>query len=131
MKAVMLSTCLILLVKPGVAEPVAVPSGQIVDLMERLEDADGPSGLTWRYRFVAPDIARETGSISLDTALGDIDALCASVAAPEATLSDRPPVQVVISLMDRPIRFGQPAPEATQYIEAYRIVDGACEWEGF
>jgi len=109
----------------------AVPSGQPVTLVERLDDPEGPAGLTWRYRFLAPAIARDTGTVALDAALTDIDALCATIAVGEANAADVPPAQVVLTLMDRLIPFGQPAPEATQYIEAYRVEDGLCVWEGF
>jgi hypothetical protein len=34
----------------------------------------------------------------------------------------------VIALMDRPVPFGTPDPDATIYISAYRIEEGRCLW---
>ncbi len=112
------------------ASEIAVPSGQPVDLFEVIEDPDGTAGLTLRYRFVAPEIAREGGSIGIDSALDDIEALCESVVLPQLQHGETVPDQVVISLMDRPIEFGATNPQATQFFEAFRIENGQCVWEG-
>jgi Family of unknown function (DUF6497) len=113
------------------AVAIAVPSGQTVTLIETVQDAAGPSGLTWRFRFLAPAIARDGGSVDADEALDDMAFLCDSYALPR--LPDMGPEvqQVVISLADREIPFGEPDPEATQYFEAFRPEDGVCVWEGF
>ena len=34
-----------------------------------------------------------------------------------------------ISLSDVAVPFGQAAPEATQFFEAYSVTDGICTWE--
>ncbi len=126
--------CLIaaLMVLPTVmqAETVAVPSGQPVQFIELLRDADGSEGLTLRFRFLAPEIARETGHISIDAALEDIESLCAEFAAPRVATMQPAPEQIVISLMDRAVEFGSTNPDATQFFEAYRIENGTCIWEG-
>jgi uncharacterized protein DUF6497 len=113
------------------AEPVAVPSGQPVEFLDLVQDAEGSFDTTWRFRFVAPQIAREAGSVSLETALADIDALCLGFVLNWLGDSEETPDQIVISLSDRPVEFGAAAPEATQFFEAYRIEDDACIWEGF
>jgi hypothetical protein len=41
------------------------------------------------------------------------------------------PQQVIISLSDTAVPFGESAPEATQFFEAFAIRDGACIWEMF
>ena len=41
------------------------------------------------------------------------------------------PAQVIISLSDRPVPFGEVEPDVTQFFEAYRIENGACIWEMF
>ena len=41
------------------------------------------------------------------------------------------PSQIVISLSDRAVPFGEADPEATQFFEAYRVEGGACIWEMF
>lgn len=37
--------------------PIAVPSGAVVTWLDTVTDAPGPAGLTYRYRFVMPDLA--------------------------------------------------------------------------
>ena len=115
---------------PALAETVAVPSGQPVRFVEMLQDPNGSEGLTLRFRFLAPQIARDTGSVSIDAALEDIDSLCADFAAIEVANMRPQPEQIVISLMDRLVDFGATNPDATQFFEAYRIEDGTCIWEG-
>ncbi|MFN3294273.1 MAG: DUF6497 family protein [Gemmobacter sp.] len=92
----------------------------------------GPAGLTVRFRFIAPRIAREGGTIDFDTAAEDMDHLCQTFALPRIeTVTGPQPAQVVISLSDRPVEFGVITPEATQFFEAYSIEDGTCVWEAF
>ena len=116
---------------PAMAEPIAVPSGQPVELVEVIRDAPGTADIVWRFRFVAPQIARGGGTVGVDAALADMDALCADVAVPMVEQAEFAPDQVIISFTDRPVAFGSPAPEATQFFEAYRIEAGSCVWEGF
>ena len=109
---------------------VDVPSGQPVTLIDTVLNEPGPAGNTMRFRFLAPEIAPDA-SITFDTAVIDIAALCESYALPRAAEATPVPDQVIISLADRVVPFGQTDPEATQYFEAYRIEDGACVWEMF
>jgi hypothetical protein len=109
---------------------VDVPSGQPVTLIDTVLNEPGPAGVAIRYRFLAPEIA-PGASISFDTAVIDIAALCDSYALPRLTDTDPAPDQIIISLSDRVVPFGQTDPEATQYFEAYRIEDGTCVWELF
>jgi Family of unknown function (DUF6497) len=109
---------------------VDVPSGQPVTLIDTVLNEPGPAGVTIRYRFLAPEIA-PGASISFDTAVIDIAALCDSYALPRLTDTDPAPDQIIISLSDRLVPFGQTDPEATQYFEAYRIENGTCVWELF
>ena len=115
---------------PAKAEDVIVPSGQPVQFVEMLHDANGTEGLTIRFRFLAPQIARDTGWVSIDAALEDIDHLCSSYAVPRLSGMQPMPEQIVISLMDRLVEFGTANPDATQFFEAYRIENGSCIWEG-
>ena len=111
---------------------IAVPSGQPVSLQEVVLNAPGPKGLTARFRFIAPQIARGGGTIDFDTASADMDHLCTSYALPRiATLTGPRPAEVVISLSDRPVAFGDSQPEATQFFEAYVIEGEECLWEAF
>ena len=107
---------------------IAVPSGQPVTLQEVIWNAPGAQGLTLRFRFVAPDI-RAGGPVDFDTAMTDMLHLCQTYALPRLAEFGPAPEQVIISLADAPLPFGESAPEATQFFEAYRIEDGTCVWE--
>ncbi len=112
-------------------EPIPVPSGQTVTFIEMIHDSPGPEGLTYRFRFLAPAIAREGGTISDDQAFEDMAVLCEAFALPRLATTGPQPSQIVISLSDRPVAFAEPDPEATQYFEAYRPDGALCIWEGF
>ena len=69
--------------------------------------------------------------MDFDTAAADMVALCETYALPRLANIGQVPVQIVVSMSDRPVVFGEAAPEATQYFEAYRIEDGLCIWDSF
>ncbi|MBS0565647.1 MAG: acetolactate synthase [Proteobacteria bacterium] len=96
-----------------------------------VRDTGGPDGLTYRFRFLAPAIARAGGTVSADAAEADMQALCESYALPRIATTGPVPQEIVISLSDRPVNFGEPAPDATQYFEAYRPEGKTCVWQGF
>ena len=107
-----------------------VPSGQSVELNDVLVDAVGSE--TWlRFRFLAPGISRAGGGVSYAAAEADFTPLCDSVARPYLVEYALDPDVIVITLMDRPVAFGQADPDATQFIEAFRIQDDTCVWEEF
>lgn len=107
-----------------------VPSGQTLALHEVLVDAvESESWL--RFRFVAPQIAREGGDVSYAQAEADFAHLCETVARPYMREYDLGADVIVVTLMDRPVPFGQSDAAATQFIEAFRIADDACIWEAF
>ncbi|WP_299615249.1 DUF6497 family protein [uncultured Tateyamaria sp.] len=113
---------------PALAQDV--PSGQPVTLSEVLVDAVGTEN--WlRFRFVAPEIARESGTVSYVEAEGDFQALCDAVALPYMDDFDLTADIVIISLMDRPVPFGTTEPVATQFFEAFRPGPDGCVWEAF
>ena len=114
---------------PAVAQEMSVPSGQTVTLQEVLLD-DAPGELWVRFRFLAPEIARDGGSVVSDAASADMEYLCQDLAVPYLADHDIEPARVVISLADRPVEFGASDPEATQFFEAYRLEDARCIWEG-
>ena len=115
------------------ADAIAVPSGQPVTLAEvLLDEAPGQPDQTWaRFRFLAPQIARGTGTVSYDTAAPDMDHLCGTLALPYLAEHGMTAARVVISLSDREVPFGAQDPEATQFFEAYRPDGTACMWEAF
>lgn len=118
-------------VTPGEDAAIAVPSGQVVTLQEIIWNAPGPMGLVTRFRFLAPAIARDGGTVGFAAASADMAHLCQVFALDRVVQAGPAPAQVIISLADQLVPFGEAAPEATQYFEAYRIEDGACIWEAF
>ncbi|WP_253758603.1 MULTISPECIES: DUF6497 family protein [unclassified Ruegeria] len=109
--------------------PLPVPSGQPVHLDDVLLD-NNPGELWVRFRFIAPKIGATVGRITYDVASKDMEHLCQILAVPYVAQHDLQPVRVVISLADRPVEFGDAAPDATQFFEAYRLEQSRCIWEG-
>jgi hypothetical protein len=118
-------------IQPGDGVLIPVPSGQPVSLQEVVWNVPGPDGMTLRFRFIAPEIARNGGSVDYDTASADMVYLCTHYALPKLAQYGPQPTQIVISLSDRDVPFGETTPEATQYFDAYSYQDGACIWEMF
>lgn len=110
---------------------IVPPSGQSISFLETVQSAPGPGGLTVRFRFLAPGIARAGGGVSAEAAQEDMLWLCDSFAVPRLPANGPVPSQIVISLSDRAVPFGEAAPDVTQFFEAYRIEDGHCLWEPF
>ncbi len=114
----------------AVAAPIEVPSGQPVTFFEVIWEAEGEMN-TYRFRYIAPQIARDGGSIGFETAEQDIKHLCETSALPALIEQNRPVDRIVISVSDREVMFGKPDPEATQFFEVYSLDGAACIWEGF
>lgn len=113
----------------GAAVALDVPSGQPVTLHEVLIDEVGSE--SWlRFRFLTPEISREGGSLSFADVEPDFEHLCTEVALPYLSEYDLAPTIVAIALLDRPVPFGQSDPEATQFIDVFRVISGTCIWEG-
>ena len=115
-------------IPPG--DPIAVPSGQRVWLLDVIHNEPGPAGLTERYRFIAPAIG-PGGGVAFDAASADMAHLCQTYALPRVTAGGPQPAQIVISRSDVPVGFGAAAPEVTQFVEAYSLQDGTCILEPF
>jgi hypothetical protein len=110
---------------------VAVPSGQLVTLQDVIWNVPGPAGLAIRFRFLAPAIAKDGGTVDFATAAADMAHLCQTYALARLAEFGPQPSQIIISFADRALAFGEPAPEATQFFEAFRIENDACIWEAF
>ncbi|MEZ5796242.1 MAG: DUF6497 family protein [Paracoccaceae bacterium] len=108
---------------PASGETVTVPSGRQVQVLDVITNAPGPAGATARFRFVLPGLAQD------DDAAADMEALCNSYALPRVDQMVPAPQQIIIVLADRAVPFGEPAPEAVQFFEAYSVDGGACIWE--
>lgn len=118
-------------VVPGDGLTLALPSGQSVTLVETIWDEAGPMGLVARFRFLAPEINPATGAANADAASADIAWICQDFALPRVMEAGEAPSQIVVSLEDRMVPFGEADPDATQFFEAFRIENGACIWEVF
>ena len=108
---------------------IAVPSGQAIAFHEMIRDRPG-GDLTVRFRFIAPDIANDAAP-DYEVVERDMAHLCQKFVLPQLAEADEVPGQIVISLADQITEFGQPAPQATQFFEAYSIAEGQCIWEPF
>ena len=105
-----------------------MPSGQKVTLLDVITDVAGPEGLTARFRFLAPAIA---GQVDPEMAALDMDYLCQTYALTKIANTGPQPSQIIISMSDIDVPFGEVHPEATQFFNAYSIEDGVCVWDMF
>ena len=117
---------LILAAAPATAQETAlapevpeVPSGQILTLHEIVREE-----ATMRWRFLAPGVR----ALSIETVLEDMQAICDGFVVPRLEPGEESR-EIVVSLMDRIVPFGESDPEARQHFEAYRVQDGLCMWE--
>ncbi len=108
---------------------ITVPSGQTVTLLDVITDVSGPAGLTARFRFLAPAIARDGGTVDPETAGLDMDYLCQTYALTKIANTGPQPAQIIISMSDVDVPFGEARPDATQFFNSYSIADGTCVWE--
>lgn len=107
---------------------IEVPSGQPITLLEVILNEPGTEGATARFRFLAPEITPEG---DFDAAVADMQHLCDTYALQRIAGTVPMPQQIVISLSDREVGFGQSDPDATQFFEAFSIDTGICVWEPF
>lgn len=118
-----------LLGAPACAQPLPPEWARFHDL--RLEtQTDGQNWLILRY--LAPEIARDGGTLAYDDVAQAIDSLCnkdgmASVAALEG--KGQTVDQVVITVMDRVVEWGTASPEATMFLGTYLPSDDGCIWQ--
>ena len=106
-----------------------VPSGQDIELFEVL--IDEVSTETWlRFRFLAPEIGATDKGKTFAQIEPDFAHLCAQVALPYMGDFDLHAEVVAITLLDRPVAFGQSDPDASQFVDVFRVSSGECVWEG-
>lgn len=117
------------LVVSGDGLAVPVPSGLAVTFLDVVLNAPGPEGLAARFRFVAPQI--KGGAVEFEVASADMAHLCQNFALQRVAKFGPVPSQIIISLSDSAVPFGEAAPDVTQFFEAYRIEDERCIWEAF
>ncbi|WP_242494310.1 DUF6497 family protein [Loktanella sp. IMCC34160] len=117
------------MVLPGMApaeDAVVLPSGQSVTLIDVILE-DTPS--VARFRFLAPEIG--AGGRTYEEVLDDFPWLCEALAVPALQEAGVEVVEVVVSLSDRVVPFGEADPEATQFFEPFTLDGTACIWEQF
>ena len=120
----------LLLPMPALAgDALTLPSGEKVTLIEVLNNVPGNDGLAVRYRFLAPQIARKGGTVDGDTAGSDMEWICNNYALKRLPTNGPQPVEIIISMSDMDVPFGEEHPEATQFFNSYAITNGSCEWE--
>lgn len=110
---------------------VLVPSGQSVILQDIIWNSAGPDGPVARFRFVAPAISRVKGTVDGDQVAKDLLHLCETVVLEKLAQKGPLPPNVLVSMADRAVNFGETIPEATQYFESYRIEGNLCISELF
>lgn len=110
------------------AEPIAVPSGQALSLFEK--QVIPPENKILYLGFVAPALAGEYG-VTFDRASVDMDTICSDLGIGLAgkLIGDGLRIdEIVVRLMERPIAYGEVDETAAQFLNAYDISGGTCEW---
>jgi uncharacterized protein DUF6497 len=113
------------------AQKLAVPSGQLVLPYEALWEDQPENGEVWLVlRFLAPDIAKAKGKYSYNDTTPDIDFLCENIGLPLVEMTGGGVDQIIVTLLDAPLARGARDKKVTRYMNAYRVDQGICEWEG-
>ena len=107
---------------------LALPSGLEALLLEGFVEIQ-PDGARWaRFRYVMPGLA---AGAAYDSVQMDFVTLCDAQALPLLASEGEDVSQVVVSLMDKPLEFGQSDPGTIQFFEMFTIRDNRCIWEEF
>lgn len=101
---------------------VSVPSGRDLRLIEIVSNVPGPEGATARFRFLAPGLTEA----DIVTTANDMQALCDSFALGRIKDMVPQPQQIIISLASAEVPFGEAAPDAVQFFEAFSVDTGTC-----
>ncbi|SHI38747.1 DUF6497 family protein [Wenxinia saemankumensis] len=114
------------------AQEIDAPSGLHLVLQDVIWEAETA---TVRLRFVAPALGgtgEDGAPMAFSEVSGDFQWLCDVHGVPAIVANDLAARQVVISIADREIPFGQMDPDAVQFFEGYSIAaDGTCQWEPY
>lgn len=110
-----------LLATPGLAQQLPkVPSGQKLRLQEVVAPPD--HGNLVYIGIVAPRLKR----MKQDQIDGDMDFLCENFGKALAQKAGRP--EVSIRLSQKPIAYGDTAPNIAQFLNFYDVSAGSCVW---
>ena len=113
-------------VMPGDDSLIAVPSGQAVSLQEIIIDTPPLGAPVYRFRYLAPAIARSGGAMTFESSIPDFQHLCERDAVPRLPAPTSEAVQIVISFADISVPFGTTNTDATQFFVAFSLTDGLC-----
>lgn len=119
---------LVIWMHPVWADAIVVPSGKSVAFHEMIWNQPG-SGLTYRFRFISPEITSAGDDLNYEILERDMAHLCQVFALPRLAATGPKPGLIVISIANMESEFGQAAPEITQYFEAYSVKENQCIWE--
>lgn len=106
------------------APKIPVPSGAETRFHDVIVEDE-----TARFRFLVAGLGSD--GLTFSDMAPDFPHLCNDYAVPALAANDLRVAQVVISIADRPVPFGEADPEATQFFEGFTVSDGLCMWEQF
>ncbi len=112
------------------SNPIAVPSGQLVTFYDVIWEQDGTEN-TYRFRYLAPQIARDGGGVSFAQAESDLIYLCENSALPNLRKHNRDVNKIIISMSDIPVTFGKASPHATQFVDGFVVQGIRCIWDAY
>lgn len=69
--------------------------------------------------------------LTYDAVAGDFDWLCQTDAVDGLRAQGVDRTELVITISDREVPFGETVPEAVQFFELYDYDRGSCNWRGF
>ncbi len=108
-----------------------VPSQQGVTLIDIIWNSEGPEGPAPRFRFLAPAIARQGGTVPFAVAEADLQHLCEGFVLNALAERGLAAPLVLLTLADRAVEFGVTDPDATQYVDAFSLDGTTCIREVF
>jgi len=106
------------------ADVLNVPSERAVTLVDvRIEtDITPPQA---RFRYLMPDLVAD---FEYEQVSADLLALCSTHALPELGKTNSEIRQIVVSLSDRSVKFGEVDAEAVQVFEQFLVDETQCIW---
>ncbi|SMY08532.1 DUF6497 family protein [Flavimaricola marinus] len=111
---------------PAMAQDMPVPSGMQTRFVEVVLEPDAAIA---RFRFLAPDLG--TPGHELVDVAGDFVWLCERMAIPALDSAGWEAEQIVISISDQAVGFGETNPDVLQYFDGFSIAGDSCLWEPF
>lgn len=115
-----------LMAVPALTQDMPVPSGMATQFVEVVLEPD--TGFA-RFRFLAPDLGQPGSELS--DISQDFVWLCEHMALPALIQTGWEADQIVISIADRPLAFGETSPDVVQYFDGFSISGSSCLWEPF